>query len=167
MIFVTVGTHEQQFDRLVSQIDQLRGRNEICEEVVIQTGYCTYIPMHCVHSRFFPYSEMVEYVRKARIVITHGGPSSFMMALQMGKTPIVVPRQQRFKEHVNDHQLHFARLVEEEQKTILVVEDIAQLGSILCQYDDLIHDRCGNLAGNNTGFCDNIRGIAQELCAER
>lgn len=46
-----------------------------------------------------------------RIVITHGGPASFIMPLQIGKTPIVVPRQHQFNEHVNDHQVEFARNV--------------------------------------------------------
>lgn len=34
-------------------------------------------------SKLFTYSEMIKYVEKARIVITHGGPSSFIMPLQM------------------------------------------------------------------------------------
>ena len=33
------------------------------------------------------------------------------MPLQIGKTPIVVPRQHQFNEHVNDHQVEFARNV--------------------------------------------------------
>ena len=51
---------------------------------------------------------MNELVEKARIVITHGGPSSFLMVLQKGKIPIVVPRQKQFDEHVNDHQVEHA-----------------------------------------------------------
>ena len=36
MIFVTVGTHEQPFDRLVEEIDRLKQANIIDEDVVIQ-----------------------------------------------------------------------------------------------------------------------------------
>lgn len=39
MIFVTVGTHEQQFDRLVRAIDELRADEMINEPVFVQTGY--------------------------------------------------------------------------------------------------------------------------------
>lgn len=39
MIFVTVGTHEQQFDRLVRCVDRLKAEGKITEEVMIQTGF--------------------------------------------------------------------------------------------------------------------------------
>lgn len=39
MIFVTVGTHEQQFNRLIKEVDRLKGTGAIDQEVFIQTGY--------------------------------------------------------------------------------------------------------------------------------
>ena len=42
MIFVTVGTHEQQFNRLVEYMDRWASTHE--EEVIIQTGFSTYKP---------------------------------------------------------------------------------------------------------------------------
>lgn len=39
MIFVTVGTHEQQFDRLLKKIDDLKGNGKILEDVFIQSGF--------------------------------------------------------------------------------------------------------------------------------
>ena len=93
MIFVTVGTHEQQFNRLVKCIDNLKHDGVIQEDVVIQTGYSTYKPKYCKWQTLFPYQEMLKMVNEARIIITHGGPSSFIMPLQIGKTPIVVPRR--------------------------------------------------------------------------
>ena len=47
MIFVTVGTHEQQFDRLIKEVDRLKKENLIQDEVFIQTGYSNYIPKYC------------------------------------------------------------------------------------------------------------------------
>ena len=91
MIFVTVGTHEQQFDRLVRCVDRLKAEGKITEEVMIQTGFSSYEPKACRWSKLCSYQEMNEYMDQARIVITHGGPSSIMMALQRGKIPIVVP----------------------------------------------------------------------------
>jgi UDP-N-acetylglucosamine transferase subunit ALG13 len=38
MIFVTVGTHEQPFNRLVQKIDKLKEDGMIIEDVMIQTG---------------------------------------------------------------------------------------------------------------------------------
>lgn len=138
MIFVTVGTHEQPFDRLVEKIDQLKGNHVIEDDVVIQSGYSNYQPKYCKSFPFLPYDEMEQYVKEAKIVITHGGPSSFIMPLQLHKVPVVVPRQKQFNEHVNNHQVDFCNAVKERQKNILVVEDIDQLEQILNQYDEIV-----------------------------
>lgn len=42
MIFVTVGTHEQPFNRLIKKIDELKQDGTIEEDVIIQTGFSTY-----------------------------------------------------------------------------------------------------------------------------
>ena len=47
MIFVTVGTHEQPFNRLVKKIDELKRDGVITEEVIIQTGFSTYARWTC------------------------------------------------------------------------------------------------------------------------
>lgn len=116
MIFVTVGTHEQQFNRLVQCVDELKGQGDITEDVIIQTGYSDYVPRFCVYSEFFSHEDMIRNVETARIVITHGGPSSFIMPLQIGKVPVVVPRSRKFGEHVNNHQMEFVKRAAELQK---------------------------------------------------
>ena len=82
MIFVTVGTHEQPFNRLVEYMDWWAVEHD--EEVVMQTGFSTYEPKKATWQKLFPYQEMIKKVDEARIVITHGGPSSFIMPLQIG-----------------------------------------------------------------------------------
>ena len=96
MIFVTVGTHEQSFNRLVECVDNLKRDGLIDEEVIIQIGYCTYEPKYCTWKKLFPYKKMVELVDKARIVITHGGPSSFIMPLQVGKLRLLFQENMSF-----------------------------------------------------------------------
>ena len=39
MIFVTVGTHEQPFNRLIQKVDELKMDGIITEDVIIQTGF--------------------------------------------------------------------------------------------------------------------------------
>ena len=163
MIFVTVGTHEQQFNRLVKYIDELKGSGKIEEDVVIQTGYSTYEPVNCQWSKFFTYDEMNDYVEKARIIITHGGPSSFIAALQVGKIPIVVPRQTEFDEHVNNHQVDFCEAVQKRHGNILVVKDIIQLGNTIKQYDELVDAMPTNIKSNNAEFCRELERIVGEV----
>ena len=163
MIFVTVGTHEQPFDRLIKKIDELKRDNIIKEDVIIQTGFSTYEPQYCKWSKLIPYDEMIKNVEDARIVITHGGPASFIMPLQIGKTPIVVPRQKQYNEHVNDHQLEFARNVAERMGTIIVVENIDKLGEIITNYDNIIESMSGNMKSNNLKFNTALEKLVEEL----
>jgi len=167
MIFVTVGTHEQQFDRLVRCIDELKGNHIITEDVVIQTGFSRYVPKHCSWSKLFSYKDMIKYVNEARIVITHGGPSSFIMALQVGKIPIVVPRQKQYDEHVNDHQLEFAKAVEERQGNIIVVEQMEQLKEMILNYETKIQSVSTVHRSNNERFNREFAKRVEELFEKR
>ncbi len=163
MIFVTVGTHEQQFDRLIRKVDELKRDGAFADEVVMQTGFCTYEPQYCRSSRLIPYQDMVKNVAEARIVITHGGPASFIMPLQIGKIPIVVPRQKRFEEHVNDHQLEFARNVAERMGTIIPVEDIETLGDTIAHYDEIVAGMEHGMESHNAQFNRDLERLVAEL----
>lgn len=163
MIFVTVGTHEQPFNRLVKAIDDLKKNEIIKEDVLIQTGFSTYEPKYCQWSKLIPYQQMVNNIEEAHIVITHGGPASFIMPLQMGKTPIVVPRQHQFDEHVNDHQLEFARNVAERMGTIIVVEDIRKLEEYITKYDEIVTSMQHGMNSNNAKFCEGLEKIVEEM----
>lgn len=162
MIFVTVGTHEQQFDRLVKEVDRLRKNGDIEEEVIAQIGFGTYEPVSCQWSRFYPYQKMCEYVDEARIVITHGGPSSFLAPLQRGKVPIVVPRQKQFGEHVNDHQVEFCRAVRERLGNIILVEKVGGLLDSIVDYGRLV---CGMSIGSKSNS-DTFNEEFEKMIAE-
>lgn len=162
MIFVTVGTHEQQFNRLVEYMDRYAEIHPE-EEVVIQTGFSTYEPRNAVWSKLYPYDKMLELVGEARIIITHGGPSSFIMPLQIGKIPIVVPRNHEFDEHVNNHQIEFSRAVEKRQKNIIVVEDVEKLEKTLTNYETIIAKMTNGLESNNEKFCREFGKIVEKM----
>ena len=163
MIFVTVGTHEQPFNRLIECVDNLKKDETITEEVVIQTGYSTYEPKYCRWQKLFPYQEMLKLVDEARIVITHGGPTSFIMPLQIGKTPIVVPRRHEFNEHVNNHQVSFAKAVAERMGSIIVVDDISELSNTIKNYDAIIGDMKKVVKSNNQAFNIKLEKIVEEM----
>ena len=163
MIFVTVGTHEQPFDRLIRWMDELKRTGVIQEEVVLQTGYSHYEPTYCQWSRFFPYETMLDITAEARIVITHGGPASFILPLQMGKPPVVVPRRRDLGEHVNDHQLEFVQAMAEHMGTILPVYDLPGLKHVLLQYPNLVANMPLGMDSNNLRFNKRLEAISSEL----
>lgn len=161
MIFVTVGTHEQPFNRLVEYMDKWAETHD--EKVIMQTGFSTYEPKHCEWSKLYPFETMKKLVDDARIVVTHGGPSSFIMPLQVGKVPIVVPRVKELNEHVNDHQLDFAKAVAERQGNIIVVENIDKLGDVIDNYDQKVSALKNELSSNNDRFCSEFEKLIDNL----
>ena len=163
MIFVTVGTHEQPFNRLIQEVDHLVETGVIKEEVFIQTGYSIYEPKFCQWSRFISFDQMSKFMQKADIIITHGGPATFMSAITNGKKPIVVPRQEKFGEHVNDHQVDFARNVAKRMGTIILVEDVDKLGETIENYNSIVAELEYDMGNNNKKFNKDLEGIVVKL----
>ena len=163
MIFVTVGTHEQPFNRLIKEVDRLVAEGKIKEKVVIQTGFSTYIPKHCEWYKMMSFNEMQTAYQTARIIITHGGPSSFLEALQYGKVPIVVPRQVEFNEHINNHQVDFVRLIDRKMNNIIPVYDIRNLESVIMKYDSFFNLKNEKGNSNNKKFNQKFESIIEGL----
>ena len=90
-----------------------------------------------------------------------------MMPLQIGKTPIVVPRQHQFNEHVNDHQVEFARNVAKRMGTIIPVEDIEKLGNVITNYDEIVAGLGRTLSSNNEQFNKDFKQIVNEVMRKR
>lgn len=166
MIFVTVGTHEQSFDRLVKKVDELVADGTIKEDVFIQLGYTKYKPEHCRYEKLVGSDIMDKYSKEARIVITHGGPGSIMTPFSYGKMPIVVPRQHEFGEHVDNHQMRFTEKLESQGK-VLAVYDINKLGEIISEYDQLIEGMNRDYSANTDIFVDRLEKICDELVATK
>ena len=163
MIFVTVGTHEQPFDRLVRCVDELKRDGLIKEDVFIQTGYSAYEPQYCEWKAMVPFAEMDTFINSAHIVISHAGPSSFLAPLNVGKIPVVVPRMKKFGEHVNDHQVKFARVVDERQKNIILVEDTEHLADVIEHYDELAAEKSAMMSSNNEQFIRDFENVVDDL----
>ncbi|MFP3768184.1 glycosyltransferase [Streptococcus sp. TATVAM-FAB35] len=162
MIFVTVGTHEQPFNRLIEEVDRLVETGVITDEVFIQTGYSTYEPKFCKWSSLISFDKMNELMQTSGIIITHGGPATFMSAIANGKKPIVVPRQEKYGEHVNDHQVDFSKQVKERYNSIEVVEEISELKDYL-NHELKIDD---SSSSNNKQFNKKLREEVESFFKE-
>ena len=163
MIFITVGTHEQPFNRLLKCIDQMVEKGEINEEIVCQKGYTDYEPKNYKAEKLISYEQMQENIEKARIVVTHGGPASFLEPLKYGKIPIVVPRRKEYNEHVNNHQLEFSKEVEKRMKNIIVAEDEKEIEKCIQKYDEKIKKLNAIMTSNNKTFCEKLSKEIESL----
>lgn len=140
MIFITTGTHEQPFNRWLKVMDEFIAERQIEEEVFAQLGYSTYKPKLFDYQSLIPLAEMELKAQEARIIITHGGPGSIWLAFKYNKIPIVIPRNPYFDEHVDDHQMEFAKHLRNANRVIVVneTEDL----SIAIENYDLMARRC-------------------------
>jgi len=120
MIFVTVGTHYQGFERLIKKMDEIA--KEIDDEVVMQIGYTKYEPKNAKWFRFLEYEKMLEFYNKADVIVCHAGAGTLLEALSFGKPIVVVPRLKKFDEHVDDQQLELAEALENMEKAIAVYD---------------------------------------------
>lgn len=126
MIFVSVGTHEAPFDRMLETVFALG----LDEELVVQHGPSAVRDERAIASDYLGFDEVVDHVRDARAVVMHAGVGSVMISLANGKRPIVMARRARFGEHVDDHQVELARRLEA-SGLVTVVDDVSSLAEAL------------------------------------
>ena len=85
---------------------------------------------------FIDYDKMNEYVKKADLVITHGGTGSITGPLKQGKVVIACARKSEFKEHVDNHQEQIVDVLSKEGY-ILSLDENNKLDNILKKIDNI------------------------------
>jgi UDP-N-acetylglucosamine transferase subunit ALG13 len=85
------------------------------------------------------------------------------MPLQFGKIPVVMPRQFKFGEHVNDHQLTFCQEVANQQHNIILVENDEELKTAIIEYKDISAKMQNSITSNNKVFNEDLEKMVQSL----
>ena len=108
-VFVTVGTDHHPFNRLVAWIDSwIASRPAGLVGCRMQIG-TSLPPRHVPFRDYFSPAKLEAAMNESAAVVCHGGPATIMMCRGLDKKPIVVPRRDDLGEHVDGHQLLFAR----------------------------------------------------------
>ena len=130
MIFVTLGTQDKSFVRLLKAIDKEIDKGNINEDVIVQAGYTKYESKNMKVFDLIDSDNFDRYIKESRIIITHGGVGSILSAIQNDKIVIAAPRLKKNKEHTNDHQ---KQIVEEFAKRgyILELKDFNKFSKVL------------------------------------
>lgn len=105
MIFVTVGTQDVPFDRLLKAVEKQIKNGNIKEEVIVQCGKTKFKSKNMKFINFLELEEFNKLIKKANLIICHGGVGSILDGLKNNKVVIACPRLAKYKEHNNDHQL--------------------------------------------------------------
>ena len=130
MIFVTLGTNDESFERLLKAIDKEIEKGTIKDKVIVQAGCTKYESKNMEMLDLIPREEFDRLISECDLLITHGGVGSILTGVNNGKKVIAVPRLAKYKEHGNDHQL---QIVENfgERKYIIAVKDLNKLGKAI------------------------------------
>jgi UDP-N-acetylglucosamine transferase subunit ALG13 len=128
MIFVTAGTNEQAFDRLIRCARALPGP----EPLFVQRGSSIEPPGRGRWVDFLDWDEMRGAMTEARVVVAHAGVGSILLANRCGKRPVVMPRRGDLGEAVDDHQVALARRLAS-LELVTVAEDAGALAQAVAE----------------------------------
>ncbi|WP_244877761.1 PssE/Cps14G family polysaccharide biosynthesis glycosyltransferase [Halobacillus kuroshimensis] len=160
---MTVGTQKFPFDRLLIELDRLIENDFITDEIIAQRGYSTYVPKNYASFDFLPSHEIVKYFRKASIIITHAGTSSILEGIENKKKVIVVPRQKKYGEHVDNHQLDITNVFLK-RNFVAGVYDMNQLGVTIQSIGEKVFD---SYPFGSKVLVDSVTKFLSELSEER
>jgi UDP-N-acetylglucosamine transferase subunit ALG13 len=134
-VFVTVGTDHHPFDRLIHWVDDWLASKDVGQvHCLAQVG--TSAPPHvAAWKTYLDYEEMEEAMRRAAVVVCHGGPATIMDSRRMATLPIVVPRCHEQGEHVDNHQVAFARWMAEHGQVELAESEEALRRALDCAFE--------------------------------
>lgn len=110
MIFVTLGTQDKEFRRLLDAALKLKTD----DKVIIQYGSTKPTEKDLKKLKNKPNFELHQYIsskdfkkymKEADCIVTHAGAGTIISGLKLRKKMVVAARRKEYKEHVNDHQL--------------------------------------------------------------
>jgi UDP-N-acetylglucosamine transferase subunit ALG13 len=137
-VFVTIGTRNEPFTRLIQGVEDLIKRGIIKEKVIIQAGYTKHRP-HCAEVFDFCVPEMIDgLILNARYVITQESAGIGTQCLKYKTKFIVMPRDYQYGElptksdmkedlHYKLEELGYTKVVrnaDELEKAILDLENL-------------------------------------------
>ena len=151
MVFVTLGTQDKEFPRLLSEVEKLIDKGIIKEDVIAQIGSTRYESNKMKLVDYLSRNDIINYIKNSEYVITHGGVGTIIDSLNLGKKVIAVPREKKYKEHVNDHQLE---IVNEFSKLGYIL-DGTNLEQALYKLDNFVPNKYNSNNENFVNLIDN------------
>lgn len=135
LILITVGSTDFQFDRLFSAIDDVLFKLDLKAKLIVQKGPSSYKWRYKNKELFtyLPPKEIEALFKKADKIITHGGLGSiYTLSKQTKIMPLIVARNRKYKEQVNNHQLdditHIQSLFPTTYKDCFLINEDIQTG---------------------------------------
>ena len=126
--FVSVGNATQPFSRLLDAVAAIAG--DLPQPVFVQSGHTPFRADGCENVPFLDMNEFQSLVGRSKLLIMHAGAGSVITAVRAGKVPAVMPRSVRYGEHVDDHQVEFARELRRAGRIVVADEPADLLSAV-------------------------------------
>lgn len=151
MIFITVGTQPNGFNRCLQEVEKLIEKYSITEDIVAQIGYSDFYTDKFKIIDFLSENDFKEYINKASIVITHAGSGAIFNAIKCEKKIIAIARLHDYNEMADNHQ---CELVEKLSSAGYILNGTTSLEAAWLKLDDF-KPRKGNFKNEIVHFLDN------------
>lgn len=155
MVFVTLGTQDKPFRRLLDAIEKEIKAGRIKDRVVVQAGCTNYKSDVMEIFDLVDMDSFQDMMRECDFLITHGGVGSIISGLNQGKKVIAVARLARFKEHVNDHQLQIVENFNAEGY-LIGIKDMNDLGDAIARIKDFKPKKFNSNTANMIDLLENL-----------
>lgn len=160
MVFVTVGSTNNDFARLFRWVDDMVEQGLLCD-VLAQVGSTVYQPSNYLAIKSLSSDEMRALIIKAEFIISHGGAATLDECLGFRKKVILVPRRARYMESPDDHQLEIAEHLVKMNR-VLIARDKDELQCRVAQVADW-QPVFSNKRSTRTGIVTAIQEFIESL----
>ena len=123
MIFITLGTQDKTFPRLLKSIEKFIKNGVIKDKVFVQAGTTKYKSSVMDIKDFVDMETFKKYIMDSDLIITHGGVGTILEGLKNNKKIIGCARLEKYGEHVNNHQVQLLERFSEDGY-IIYAEDL-------------------------------------------
>lgn len=127
MIFITLGTQNFNFLRLLKAVEEAINKGVLKEKVIAQIGNNKFDSqqIHCIP--FLDKETFNQYMNDAEFIISHAGTGSIITALKKGKKVLVAPRLKKYNEHIDNHQLEILEAFSKLNLIVPLKKDLSDL----------------------------------------
>ena len=137
LIFVTLGTQDKPFPRLLEAVQKQIDNGNITreEKIIVQAGCTKFKSKDMEIKHYMSIKKFEQLIDEADLIISHAGVGTILTALNKNKKIIAAARLKEYGEHVNDHQLQILENFRDEGY-LLALEDFETLNVVLKEVKD-------------------------------
>lgn len=125
-LFVPVGTQKFPFGRLITALNNLVDEGLYKPEEIVMQATVYPVEPKFKHYSVMPQNEFMKMIEDAELVMTHSGENTIIATMERHRPFLIVPRLKEYGEHVDNHQLEIAEVMED-QFDVIVCKDFSNL----------------------------------------